>query len=1297
MPRSLRRGRSPAALAPAAVTAAALIASAAGIVPAAATSPGTPGQALAQAQATGRVITVSSLTTASSLTTVSPTGRFAVTESLLPVRVRRDGRWVPLNPALHRAGGRLVPAATASLVSLSDGGPGSLARLADAGWTLAIGWPGSLPPPSVSGSTAIYAGVPVAGANLVVTVSSLGTVTVVAEATDPAASRALSSFRLLTSAPGLSLSTDLAGDLAFAETGTAEPVFTAQAPRMWDSAPLPKGAPVITDPGSGEQLAVPSGLPARSSTGGPGGLARPAAVPVAVSGGAITLTPPAASLTGHGAVYPLYTSLTFAPDVTKNASAWSQISSGAGTSWMQAGCLDGESGQCLQAGYCDSSAPYMAGCGDTGLTRTLLRFPLPGLPAGTKVATADVYLENVWTAACMAEPLELWAIPPFSRSTAWSSSGQWKTRLERETFHGYGDVKLPDGGSCGPGYSQRDLVFGTNSGTKKGVRVTGGSQDALAALLQSSLDHSAWSVSLGLRAADESTSDGTAYLQWRQFMNKAGALTLQFTYDHLPSVPASVSSSPGGGCQTDRAYPAEVGADGLTLYAKASDPDGDTGLSTTFAIYAYPSGRRQYQVAVRGTGLVQAPYLSNAQITRWQPHGATRPYTYYYTARSANSAGPGPVPARCYFSYSPLGPAAPRVTGYPVSVQLGQYLTNIRFAPGGGSGKGCPRSASCPVSYTYQLGTAPPVTLTAATPGTGSWNARAGSWTGTLAVPQLGPLPLTVTAANAAGNSSPASAPLAESVPPARLADGYFSGGRYPDVLFAGTGSDPSLWLAPGTGGGAVGQPVDIGSLGNGGTTKPGPAQWTGALILHGDFTGDQVQDVMAYWAAPVRSGLPAPGSGAIVAGTGDAITLNPGTEATLPAGTLCDPHFDNCASEPADLVAAGDASQQGNKITDLIGYLVSGKRSELNLYTDTSASPGQYSLLTTLSKPDDPAPDGGDDWGNYALATAQLPDAAHPNGDPADTVLIALNRVTGQLYESVDPGCPSDCGRGPLIGSPGTWASVQDVPWAARPPALQSADVTSRTGPGTGNPEIWTRPSTSTALSYAITGTRTSLVLGAGQASPIATPADDWPLTGTASDVTTGQTASLHGTHNWSPDPLFTTVLSTTSGYLVPAAATIPAKALPTISISIWFKTTSHGGVLASLQNHPLTPGHNMTRGYAPLLYIGQDGRLYGLWPAGTDQHPLTSVSTVSTGTWQHAVLQAVTSGAHTTQVMYLNGRQMATTATPALNLADLGPQTNLTLAAGYLGGAWPSQPYKGTAQVAYFAGQVADITITR
>jgi hypothetical protein len=69
----------------------------------------------------------------------------------------------------------------------------------------------------------------------------------------------------------------------------------------------------------------------------------------------------------------------------------------------------------------------------------------------------------------------------------------------------------------------------------------------------------------------------------------------------------------------------------------------------------------------------------------------------------------------------------------------------------------------------------------------------------------------------------------------------------------------------------------------------------------------------------------------------------------------------------------------------------------ELDLYTNGQCGgcedPGGYGYDETLTIT---APDGTGDWNNYTLATA---------GNPASTILFALDTATGALYECTSPG----------------------------------------------------------------------------------------------------------------------------------------------------------------------------------------------------------------------------------------------------------------------------------------------------
>jgi hypothetical protein len=129
--------------------------------------------ASARAKSSGKPVTVAALTTGTSLTAADPDGQLTYTENVLPVRVRQHGSWVPVSTSLKRDGdGLLAPAAVpGDSVTFSDGGAGTLAEIAAGGTSLSVSWPGTVPVPVVSGSSAEYGNI-LPGVNLILSATS---------------------------------------------------------------------------------------------------------------------------------------------------------------------------------------------------------------------------------------------------------------------------------------------------------------------------------------------------------------------------------------------------------------------------------------------------------------------------------------------------------------------------------------------------------------------------------------------------------------------------------------------------------------------------------------------------------------------------------------------------------------------------------------------------------------------------------------------------------------------------------------------------------------------------------------------------------------------------------------------------------------------------------------------------------------------------------------------------------------------------------------------------------------------
>lgn len=1211
-----------------------------------------PGRAEKLAERTGRRVTVSALTTPTSLTTVSPRGRFTVTESAVPVRAWRGGRWRPLNATLHRQrNGTISPAVTTNGLALSGGGTGTLAVMNTEGRSLSLSWPGpALPAPTLSGPTATYANV-LPGVDLLVTADDQGGFSdvLVIHSAAAAANPALASLQLTAATQGLVLSVTAAGNVSAAAGPTAPPLITAQAPRMWDSTLPPSGMPTVTSP-DGTVLNANNGLPAYSSATAPGSGAHVATVPVALSGTTITLTPPASVLTGPGITYPVYIDPTWHNFASTQATKWTQVDSGFPTTsyWME--------NSDLQAGDCYDDP--QGSCNGLGVARSFIRWPIPNqLTSTTDVHQAFLYMTETWAPSCTQKSVRLYTTSPIDSSTTWNHQPTWASSYT------YQDAAFGHDSSCP--YYKNDITWDVTS--------------TIADDAASSQGYQTW----GLRAANESDTLG-----WKKFKSGSSNLTLSVTYNYPPNKPDR-TTSPGGDCYYSATGAPVIGNDAVTFSASASDDDGDNNLTTEFIILN-SAGKPVYDTAltspvsnvVTGDNAIANLTLNQATMQGLGQNGGTTEYTYHWYAMVTDEFGlTSKQPTdNCYFTYNPNGPTAPQIflpngdTG-----TLGTQLT-AQFTT-----RSCGSPSPCPLSYTYQDGAAPPVTVPAGT------DANA---TATVQVPigQFGPAQLTVYGTASGGNPSEASNTQIQGTKPSpAYPDGYFTGGSYPDLLTTGTGTTASLWLSTGTGNGTTSAPADIGSLGVGlSPGSEGPGDWSGALVLHGDFTGRGVQDVMAYYPG---------GGGEVIAGNGNATSLVPSTAnaSTVSASAMQSPSQPT-GDDPIQLVAAGNVSGIGTGTDDLIG--ISGDTTngyELDLYTNGTgpggAFSGGYQFNQTLTTT---APNSSN-WKSYALATAQPGCYPHSTDcNPAGTILFALNKTTGVLWETTNPGGPA---QNPPV--PISWTKIT-VPWGTTPPTLASADINHA-----GQTELWALSGT-TATAYTLSGT----TLAQEATSPLAAPSDDWPLTDgdqwahtstatTAVDTTGGNTANLNGGATWAGDNYFSTTIGLDgTGYLTPPAATVPVTD-PNPSISVWFKTTTPGGVIASLQGTALTPSGTSTT-YDPILYVGTDGYLYAQWYTGkvapltsnTTTHPVT----VDDGLWHHAILTTTGSGTTTTQTLTVDGYNQGT-LTAALKLqGDTNGNTNLTFGAGYIGGNWPSEPHQGQTSTPYYLqGQTADITFTQ
>ncbi|MFE6055313.1 LamG-like jellyroll fold domain-containing protein [Kitasatospora sp. NPDC056446] len=215
------------------------------------------------------------------------------------------------------------------------------------------------------------------------------------------------------------------------------------------------------------------------------------------------------------------------------------------------------------------------------------------------------------------------------------------------------------------------------------------------------------------------------------------------------------------------------------------------------------------------------------------------------------------------------------------------------------------------------------------------------------------------------------------------------------------------------------------------------------------------------------------------------------------------------------------------------------------------------------------------------------------------------------------------------------------------------------------------------------------------------------WPLgeaggTTAASAVIARQgndNATYHGVTLGKPGPLAGTTATAAGFDGTSSYVQLPKLGLGTTSsqsVAMWFKADagSGPGVLFSYSDRPIAA--TSARGnFTPALYIGDDGKLHGIFWTGDTPAPITTAAPVNDGTWHHVAL----TGSWNAQTLYLDGKQVGN---PAPGFGTLGHTNALPwmynqvyLGTGYLGANWPNQPHPGpnpsTVYATYFKGSIA------
>ena len=739
---------------------------------------------------------VTAATTPASTLTANPDGTFTLTQESVPVRKQVAGRWLPLDATLQRGSdGSLSPLVTTSALRLSGGGTGPLAVMTDDGASLSLTAPFPLPAPVLSGPTAAYPAV-LPGVDLQVSADDQGgfSEVLVVETAAAAASPALRSLAFATETTGgITLREDATGNLAASSRG-GHAVFTAPAPRMWDSAPAPADVPAVTDPHTGRQLDRRTGTPLASSTAGPGEAARVTQVGVRAAAGTLTLTPGASLLGGANVHYPVYIDPTYAAGSTEQA--WTQVDSGFPTTsyWKESGYL--------QVGLCPASISLPGACNGMGVARSFVRMSVPSTLYTAHIYSSTVYFTDEIAPSCTATEADLYFTGSIGSSTTWNSQPGWTTKEAAKSFaYGYS--------GCNPasvGFSVTSLI--TQGASAK------------------------WSsVTLGLRAASESDELG-----WKQFSH---TVTMSTTYDHAPATPTALSTSPVSSCSGS----ATVGNGDVILYAGVSDPDGGS-LSATFTSFNTSTSATLANATVSATsGATAALRIKQATLDTAAGGAVTGISWNVKVSDGTLSSG---TSVTCKFKFDPTTPGPPSINGC-------ENTTGVIGAPV--SFPVTPPSGTAPASYDVQLNGAAPATVTASS---GNATATVTPTRGTdaltvTAISAGGNVGGTAVCIFTAAPASPAvDGDLTGDGIPDLITPGG-SGTGLPAGLWLAKGeAGPGLTTGDGR---VIPAGTDIGVEGNGLVGDYSPSDFAGAKVITGAFTGSGLQDTLAYYPSGTYAG----------------------------------------------------------------------------------------------------------------------------------------------------------------------------------------------------------------------------------------------------------------------------------------------------------------------------------------------------------------------------------------------------------------------------------------------------------
>jgi hypothetical protein len=730
----------------------------------------------------------------SSETYALPNGNLRRTQHTVPVRVKREGRWTPIDTTLAAVAGRISPKAAAGKVTFSAGGSAPLVTITDQGRSVSLSWPKPLPAPVLDGPTATYSEV-LPGVDLAVAANVDGfSQALIVKTAEAAANPELATIDFGLKTEGLTLKQDAAAGSLTAVNEAGQTLFATSTARMWDSSGKDEAAPG----GQARSAVVSTSDTPTDLTPG----TNSSNVDVEFTHNQLTLTPDQKLLNSPTTTYPVYID----PRVTGLRQAWTiaykphpNDSYWNGTGWS------GGTTSEARVGYESSTG---------GTARSIFSMDSKFL-ARVKVIDAQFQITETHSWSCTAKPVEIYLTSPISSATTWNKQPTWGTRQDTRSFaHGNESFGCPD----------KAVDFTVKEAT---TRAAAGSWSAIV---------------FGLRAP-QSAEDGKDAYSWKKFKSDAKLIV---EFNRLPKNPWALDTIPSTKvnsteCGNGATY-TTVGNTDVTLNAQVWDQDGGD-VNVEFLVW--PTGKyagspgiifsqrvRKTVIASDSKGVRASIVVPKTLLAQYKDVSAGQ-FSWKAQAEDvgdstfASDWTPTAGASGCRFGFDPTAPSTmPTVTSvnglYPENQDGALARTEGQFILGAGGEKDV-------AEYRWALDRTPPHNIVK--PATAGANV-------TIKLTPLtpGPHTLFVQTFDAGKNPGP-TYPYRFDVTSPGITDkpGDVNGDALPD-MFAIDGKN-NLRLYSGTGAGALDVTIPVEEDGS----------WEGALLTHrGSWDENFTEDLVA-------------------------------------------------------------------------------------------------------------------------------------------------------------------------------------------------------------------------------------------------------------------------------------------------------------------------------------------------------------------------------------------------------------------------------------------------------------------